>query len=120
MPLPRHEAKAELFRTLSHPVRIRVLELLAEGERPVYELLAQMQTEPSALSQQLAVLRRSGLVRQRRVGGEVLYSLLIPAIGDVLATARVALGELLANQAELQAELDAELPASSTSRTVRT
>jgi ArsR family transcriptional regulator len=116
MPLPRHEAKAELFRTLSHPIRIRVLELLAEGERPVYELLANMHTEPSALSQQLAVLRRAGLVRQRRDSGEVLYSLLIPAIGDVLATARVALGELLADQAQLRADLDAEASASSATR----
>ena len=115
MPLPRHEAKAELFRILSHPVRIRVLELLADGERPVYELLAQMHTEPSALSQQLAVLRRAGLVRQRRVAGEVLYSLLIPSIGDVLATARTALGEQLADQAQLQADLNAEAPAGAAS-----
>lgn len=108
MPLPRHEAKAELFRTLGHPVRIRVLELLGEGDSSVRDLLAQMHTEPSALSQQLAVLRRAGLVRQQRVAGEVRYSLLIPAISDVLATARAALGEQLADQALLQADLDTE------------
>lgn len=116
MPLPRHEAKAELFRTLGHPIRIRVLELLAEGERPVYDLLAQMHTEPSALSQQLAILRRAGIVRQRRVSGVVLYSLLIPSISEVLAAARTALGELLADQAQLQADLDEEAPAESALR----
>ena len=108
MPVPRHEAKAELFRTLGHPVRIRVLELLCEGERPVYDLLAQLDVEPSALSQQLGVLRRAGIVRQRRVGGEVLYSLLAGSVGDLLAAARVTLGELLADQARLQADLDEE------------
>lgn len=108
MPLPRHIAKAELFRTLGHPIRLRVLELLSERERPVYDLLAQMQTEPSALSQQLAVLRRAGFIRQRREGGEVLYSLLTPSVSDVLAAARETLAELLADQAQLQADLDDE------------
>ena len=108
MPVPRHEAKAELFRTLGHPVRIRVLELLSEREHAVHELLARMETEPSALSQQLGVLRRAGIVRQQRVGGEVRYSLLVPSVRDVLATARITLGELLADQAQLQADLEEE------------
>jgi len=47
-------------------------------------------------------------VRQRRVGGEVLYSLLAGSVGDLLAAARVTLGELLADQARLQADLDEE------------
>lgn len=108
MPVPRHEAKAELFRTLGHPIRVRVLELLCEGERPVRDLLAQMEVEASALSQQLGVLRRAGIVRQRRAGGEVLYSLLADSIHELLAAARVTLGELLADQAQLQADLDEE------------
>ena len=113
MPVPRHEAKAELFRTLGHPVRVRVLELLSEGERPVYDLLAQMDVEASALSQQLGVLRRAGIVRQRRVGGEVLYSLLVTSVRDLLAAARITLGEVLADQARLQADLDEEAQARS-------
>lgn len=108
MPVPRHEAKAELFRTLGHPIRVRVLELLCEGEHPVRELLAQMEVEPSALSQQLSVLRRAGIVRQRRAGGEVLYSLLTGSVRELLATARLTLGESLADQAQLQADLDEE------------
>jgi len=47
---------------LGHPVRIRVLELLHDGPKPVRDLLAEIDIEPSSLSQQLAVLRRSGIV----------------------------------------------------------
>jgi ArsR family transcriptional regulator len=85
VPVPRHEAKAELFRTLGNPVRIRVLELLSEREHAVHELLAKLDCEPSTLSQQLAVLRRAGIVRQQRVGGEVRYSLLVDSVRDLLA-----------------------------------
>ncbi|MCC0093387.1 ArsR family transcriptional regulator [Streptomyces flavotricini] len=60
MPVPLYQAKAEFFRMLGHPVRIRVLELLQDEPMPVRELLAAIEVEPSALSQQLAVLRRSG------------------------------------------------------------
>lgn len=109
MPVPRHEAKAALFRNLGHPVRIRVLELLCEGEHAVHELLAKMEIEPSALSQQLGVLRNTGLVRQRRVGGEVIYSLMIPSIPELLAAARTTLALVLADQAQLQAALDEEV-----------
>lgn len=103
-----HEAKAELFRTLGHPVRIRVLELLCESDHAVHELLAKVTIEPSALSQQLGILRRAGLVRQQRVGGEVVYALMAPAVRDLLAAARTTLSFLLAIQAELQVALDEE------------
>ncbi len=59
---PLYQAKAEFFRMLGHPVRIRVLELLQDGPLPVRDLLAAIEVEPSSLSQQLAVLRRSGIV----------------------------------------------------------
>ena len=110
MPVPRHEAKAELFRTLGHPVRIRVLELLCEREHAVHELLANMEVEPSTLSQQLGILRRAGIVRQQRIGGEVRYSLMVSSIQELLAAARKTLGLLLADQAQLQADLAEETP----------
>jgi DNA-binding transcriptional ArsR family regulator len=74
-------------------------------------LLAAIGVEPSTLSQQLSVLRRAGIVRQRRVAGEVRYSLMIPSIVELLAAARTTLGVLLADQAQLQADLADETPA---------
>ena len=105
MPVPLYEAKADLFRTLAHPARIRVLELLSDRDHAVHELLAQLRLEPSSLSQQLAVLRRRGLVRQQRVGGEVMYSIVVPETRDLLLAARLVLRALLADQAELEQAL---------------
>lgn len=105
MPVPLYEAKADLFRTLAHPARIRVLELLSDRDHAVHELLAQLHLEPSSLSQQLAVLRRRGLVRQQRVGGEVMYSIVVPETRDLLLAARLVLRALLADQAELEQAL---------------
>lgn len=105
MVVPLYEAKADLFRTLAHPARIRVLELLSDREHAVHELLAEIPLEPSSLSQQLAVLRRTGLVRQQRVRGEVVYSIVVPQTRDLLVAARLVLRELAADQAELEQEL---------------
>lgn len=88
MPVPLYQAKAELFRTLGHPARIRVLELLAEHDRPVHDLLARIAIEPSNLSQQLAVLRTAGLVSQRREGNEVIYALSVPEVAALLQAGR--------------------------------
>ena len=78
VPVPLYQAKAEFFRTLGHPARIRVLELLAERDRPVHEMLSAIDVEAPNLSHQLAVLRLAGLVVQRREGGQVVYSLALP------------------------------------------
>lgn len=88
MPVPLYQAKAEFFRTLGHPVRIRVLELLAAGDKPVRELRAAIDIEAASLSQQLAVLRLAGLVTKRHDKGDVIYSLSLPAVEQLLAAAR--------------------------------
>jgi ArsR family transcriptional regulator len=105
VPVPLHQAKAELFRTLGHPVRIRVLELLQAGPKAVHELLAVIDVEPSSLSQQLAVLRRSGIVVSSRDGATVRYSLGTTDVDDLMTAARRFLTDLLADQEELLAEL---------------
>ena len=89
-----YQAKADLLRVLGHPARVRVLELLAEREYAAGELLAEIAIEAGSLSQQLAVLRRAGLVTQRREAGSVFYSAAVPCIGDVLAAAAAALAAL--------------------------
>ena len=96
---------AELFRTLGHPVRIRVLELLQEGPRPVRELLAAIGVEPSNLSQQLAVLRRTRLVSATREGNTVVYALSTPDVAELLQAARRILSTMITDQSDLLAEL---------------
>ncbi|NUU20257.1 MAG: winged helix-turn-helix transcriptional regulator [Streptomycetaceae bacterium] len=105
MPVPLYQAKAEFFRMLGHPVRIRVLELLQDGPMPVRDLLAAIEIEPSNLSQQLAVLRRSGIVTSVRDGSTVVYQLAGGDVADLMRAARRILTEMLAGQHELLEEL---------------
>ena len=105
MSVPLYQAKAEMFRTLGHPARIRVLELLQAGPRPVRDLLTAIDIEPSNLSQQLAVLRRAGVVVSYRDSGQVMYALSTPDVADLLAAGRRILGAVLADRDGLLAEL---------------
>ena len=105
MPIPLYQAKAEFFRTLGHPARIRILELLAERDHAVHELLPELDIEPSNVSQQLAVLRRAGLVAQHRAGHEVVYSISVPEVRDLLFAARKILLGILEDQGSLRAAL---------------
>ncbi len=98
---PLYQLKAEFFKTLGHPVRIRVLELLSMREHAVSELLAAIGVEPASLSQQLGVLRRAGLVIQRREGSAVHYSVTSPRVPELMAVARSILTGVLSGQVEL-------------------
>jgi DNA-binding transcriptional ArsR family regulator len=105
---PLYQLKAEFFKTLGHPARIRVLELLSEGEHAVSEMLPHVGIEPAHLSQQLGVLRRANLVVTRKEGSAVYYSLASPQVAELLRLARVILSGVLAGQAELLADLRAD------------
>ncbi|MEW2529061.1 metalloregulator ArsR/SmtB family transcription factor [Streptomyces sp. NPDC047071] len=112
MSVPLYQAKAEFFRMLGHPVRIRVLELLQDGPMPVRDLLAAIEVEPSTLSQQLAVLRRSGIVSSRREGSTVVYALAGGDVAELMRAARRILTEMLAGRYDLLEELrEAEVAA---------
>src|SRR5690606_355582 len=86
--LPVAQAKAELFKSLAHPARIRVLEVLSGGERPVGELAQLIDLEKSHLSHQLGVLRRAGVVATRRDGASIYYSLKDGRMSQIIAIAR--------------------------------
>jgi ArsR family transcriptional regulator len=104
---PLYQMKAEFFKTLGHPARIRILELLSEREHAVAEMLPEVGIEPAHLSQQLAVLRRASLVVTRREGSTVYYSLTSPHVAELLRVARTILSGVLTGQAELLADLQA-------------
>ena len=80
--------KAEYFRALAHPLRIRVLELLSASERSVGDLQAALGVEQSHLSHQLGVLRRAGVVIARREGSAVVYALDDERVTELLDVAR--------------------------------
>jgi ArsR family transcriptional regulator len=80
--------KAELFKALAHPSRIRILELLGDGEKSVGELQLGLGVEGSGVSQQLAVLRTKNLVATRKVGNVIYYRIHDPQVNSLLDVAR--------------------------------
>lgn len=103
---PIYQVKAEFFKTLAHPARIRVLEVLRDGERPVNELIPEVGIEASHLSQQLAILRRANLIQSRKVGSSVIYSVADPRIFQLLELAKAILTSSLTETRELLEELE--------------
>lgn len=105
MSRPLYQLKAEFFKTLGHPARIRVLELLSQREQAVAELLPEVGVEAANLSQHLAVLRRAGLVVSHKEASTVFYSLTSPQVAELLAVARTILTTVLSGQVELLEDL---------------
>ena len=106
MTRPIYQVKADFFKTLGHPARIRVLELLRDGEQSVADMMPLVGLEQSHLSQQLAVLRRGGIVQSRKVGTTALYSVTDPRLFHLLETAKEILATSLSESRDLLKALD--------------
>jgi DNA-binding transcriptional ArsR family regulator len=109
-PQPIHKIKADFFRTLGHPARVRVLELLKDGELTVGELQAELEIDSSGASQHLGAMRRQGLLDSRREGTSVFYRVRDPRVFQLLETARQLIGSHLEETQALLGELDASPP----------
>jgi ArsR family transcriptional regulator len=109
---PVYVVKAQLFRTIGHPVRIRVLELLRDGERTVGDLQTQLGLDSSGTSQHLAALRQQGLLESRRAGTSVYYRIRDPRVSQLLAVAKQILTSALSDSHTLLSDLAAEPPES--------
>ena len=107
---PLYEIKANLFKGLAHPYRIRVLEILsATDEASVSEMITETGLEASHLSQHLAVLRRYGLVVSERRARVVYYRLAFPQVAQLLRVAQQLLADVLHVSREHSASM-ADLP----------
>jgi DNA-binding transcriptional ArsR family regulator len=100
--------KAQFFRALAHPTRIRMLEILLRGGRTVQELQEALTLEQPIVSQQLAVLRNQGIVSAQKEGLSVRYTLRDPLVGELLDVARRIFDNHLANTRGLLRELRRE------------
>ena len=105
---PLYVAKAAMFRTLGHPARVRILELLRDGERAVGALQEELGLDSSGTSQHLAALRRIGLVVSRREGTSVYYSAADAEVFALLDVGRALIARSLAEQLPLREELGVE------------
>jgi len=90
---------------LGHPARVRILELLRDGERSVGSLQAELALNSSGTSQHLAALRSIGLVSSRREGTSVFYRVRDPRVADLLAIARKILTSALTDSQALLSDL---------------
>ncbi len=99
---PLYEIKANLFKALAHPARIRILEILSSDPEPtgVRDILNATGLEPTLLSQHLAVLKRHQVVTAERVGNAVFYRLAHPQVSELLRIARIFLTDTLAARKE--------------------
>lgn len=88
MNLEIQQFKADFFKALAHPLRIRILEILSEGDKSVNEILSLVEMEGSAVSQQLTILRAKNIVTGKKEGNRVIYSLRDPVIMELLLVAK--------------------------------
>ena len=100
--------KAQFFRALAHPTRIRILEALVRRDRTVQELQQQLGLDQPVVSQQLAVLRHQGIVSARKEGSSVRYALRDPLVGSLLDCARQIFNNRLGDSQGLLRELRRE------------
>jgi len=102
------EFKAEFFKALAHPLRIRILDTLRRGELTVNEICQRLAVEQSTLSQQLAVLRSHNFLNTRKTGANVYYSVRDPEVFRLLDCARTIFNNQLISVQAMLTELDNE------------
>jgi DNA-binding transcriptional ArsR family regulator len=108
MSTPLQIVKSELFRALAHPIRIRILERLVQGEHSVHGLQTALGLEQPVVSQHLAALRAKNVVTVRRERTQAYYALRSPLIGDLLRVARDLLSHHLTESQSMLRELQRE------------
>ena len=105
--------KADFFKALAHPLRIRILELLAEGDKNVNEIQTLIGSEGSAVSQQLTVLRAKNIVYGTKDGNRVIYSLRDQMIVELLSVAKQIFNNHLVDTISLLDKIGEEVKDSS-------
>ena len=105
MPTQLANFKAEFFKALAHPIRIRIVDCLRGGEKGVNELGETLHLEPANVSQQLAVLRVRNIVAGRKAGSSVFYSVSDPALFKLLDAAKEIFNNQLVGVREMLEEM---------------
>ena len=107
MPQQIANFKAEFFKALAHPIRIRILDCLRDGEKGVNELSETLQIEPANVSQQLAILRVRNIVVGRKSGSNVYYSASDRTIFKLLDVAKTIFNNHLVDIRDMLKQMEA-------------
>jgi ArsR family transcriptional regulator len=105
MPHQLANFKAEFFKALAHPIRIRILDCVRGGEKGVNELSEILQIEPANVSQQIAILRVRNIVIGRKAGSSVFYSISDPTLFRLLDVAKDIFNNRLVSMKEMLEEM---------------
>jgi len=92
---------ADFFKTLSHPVRIKILHTLEHGERCVCEIIEEVDIEQSNLSQHLGILKKQGIIDSYKDGQRVIYRIVYPSVLEVVDAAEKTLSEQIGRSQSL-------------------
>ncbi len=76
--------QSDFFKALSHPVRIKILQLLREGERCVCEIVPGPEIEQPNISRHLSILKKEGILTSRKEGLKVIYKINDPRVYELL------------------------------------
>ncbi|HKO05293.1 MAG TPA: metalloregulator ArsR/SmtB family transcription factor [Candidatus Acidoferrales bacterium] len=107
MPQQLANFKAEFFKALAHPIRIRILDCLRDGEKGVNELSEALQIEPANVSQQLAILRVRNIVIGRKSGSSVYYSVSDKTLFKLLDVAKAIFNNHLVGVRDMLEQMEA-------------
>lgn len=104
-----YELQAQICSAMAHPVRLEILDLIADGEKNAGELLEILQIPKANLSQHLSVLKDGGVILARKEGLFQYFSLAIPKIKEACGMIKGILSERIAQEDEQNSMLLKEL-----------
>lgn len=87
----RYQLQSEILSALAHPIRLAIVDLLKEDEVCVCEIAEKVGAEQSNTSRHLSLMQRAGVLKTRKQGQQVFYSLRTPCVLTFLACAQEAL-----------------------------
>ena len=100
-----YELKSEIIQAAAHPIRLAIIEYLADGEQCVCDIVEHVDAQRSNVSRHLAVMLKAGVVESRKDGLKMIYSLKTPCIVKFLDCVEQALKERMKSQATLLRKL---------------
>jgi ArsR family transcriptional regulator len=95
------ELQAEVCKTLASPKRLEIIHALRDGERTVTDLVEELGVPKANVSQHLAVMRHKGVLKTRRKGVNIYYSLVNPKVVHACTLMKEVLTEQMKERSKL-------------------
>ena len=99
------ELKAEILKVLAQPTRLKILELLRDGERCICEIVPAINGEQSNISRHISLMQKSHLVTTRKDGVKVMVKVRDPKIFEILDRVSIILKHQMKEQGKLLAQI---------------